>query len=134
MRILLDTHLVLWFLDGSPKMPERALEMVRNPDNTAYMSDISLWEVSIKHLKRPDALPRPGSDVALLCDRVGILRLPLSRAAIKAYELLDTTRAEGIHKDPFDRMLMAQAKAESMLLLTHDKLLALYDEPLVAVV
>lgn len=134
MRILLDTHLVLWFLDGSPKMPERARELVCDQDNTAYVSDISLWEVSIKHLKRPDVLPRPGSDVALLCDQVGILRLALSRPAIEAYELLDTTRAEGVHKDPFDRMLIAQAKTENMLLLTHDKPLALYGEPTVAIV
>lgn len=58
----------------------------------------------------------------------------MSRDAILAYERLDTSKAEGIHRDSFDRMLIAQAKAGNMLLLTHDKSFRLYDEPLVCVV
>lgn len=134
MRLLVDTHLALWFLDGSERMPIRARELVEDPGNEVFVSDASAWEIAIKHAKRPDVMPRPCTDFMALCDQVGFGRLPISREAIVAYEQLDTSKAEGIHRDPFDRMLIAQAKAERLLLLTHDRLLDLYGEPLVSVV
>jgi PIN domain nuclease of toxin-antitoxin system len=134
MRILIDTHLALWFLDGSDRMPVRARELVEDPANDVFVSDASVWEVAIKHAKRPDVMPRPCTDFIDLCDQVGFAALPVSRSAIVAYEGLDTSRAEGIHRDPFDRMLVAQAKSERLLLLTHDRSMSLYGEPLVSVV
>lgn len=134
MNILIDTHLALWFLDGSERMPTRARELVEDPANEIFVSDASVWEIAIKHAKRPDIMPRPCADFIELCERVGFLPIPISRAAIVAYEGLDTSKAEGIHRDPFDRMLIAQAKAEGMLLLTHDRSMSLYGEPLVSVV
>lgn len=134
MHILIDTHIALWFLDGSPALPPRARELVENPNSKVFISDVSVWEIAIKHAKRPDIMPRSCSDFVDLCDRVGFAALPLSRNAITTYERLDTSKAEGIHKDPLDRMLIAQAKTENTILLTHDKSLALYDEPLVCVI
>ena len=134
MKILIDTHLALWFLDGSERMPTRARELVEDPANDIFVSDASTWEVAIKHVKRPDIMPRSCADFIGLCNQVGFAALPISRAAIVAYEGLDTSRAEGIHRDPFDRMLIAQAKSEGMLLLTHDHSMSLYGEPLVSVV
>ena len=117
------------FLDGSERMPLRSRELIEDPSNTIFVSDISLWEVAIKHGKRPDILPRTCAVFAELCDTVGFVPLPLTRNAILAYEQLDISRAEGIRKDPFDRMLITQAKAEGVLLLTHDRSLLLYGEP-----
>lgn len=134
MNILIDTHLALWFLDGSEHMPVRARELVEDPTNNVFVSDISAWEVAIKHAKRPDAMPRSCAEFIVLCDRVSFTPLRISLSAIVAYEGLDTSRAEKVHRDPFDRMLIAQAKAEGMLLLTHDRSMALYGEPLVSVV
>ncbi len=134
MKILIDTHLALWFLDGSERMPTRARELVEDPANDIFVSDASTWEVAIKHAKRPDIMPRSCADFIGLCNQVGFAALPISRAAIVAYEGLDTSRAEGIHRDLFDRMLIAQAKTEGMLLLTHDHSMSLYGEPLVSVV
>ena len=134
MNVLIDTHIALWFLDGSPALSARARELVEDPGNRVFVSDVSMWEVAIKHVKRPDVMPRSCADFVELCDRVGFESLPVSRDVILEYERLDTRKAEGVHRDPFDRMLIAQAKAKNMLLLTHDKSFRLYDEPLVCVV
>lgn len=134
MNIIIDTHLALWFLDGSERMPPRARELVEDPTNAIFVSDASVWEIAIKHAKRPDVMPRSCVDFIELCNQVGFSPLSVSRSAIVAYEGLDTSRAEGVHRDPFDRMLIAQAKAEGMLLLAHDHSMSLYGEPLVSVV
>ena len=67
-------------------------------------------------------------EVARRCDAVDFLQLPIDRASIADYEKLDTSRAEGVHKDPFDRMLIAQARSANMMLVTHDEALRLYNE------
>lgn len=133
MDVLLDTHFALWYLKGDARMPAQVIAVVSDMRNAIYVSDVSLWEIAIKHMKAPDKMPYSAGEFSELCAEVGFLNLPISREAILAYEALDISQAEGIHRDPFDRLLIAQSKAENMLLMTHDKSFSLYDEPLVRV-
>lgn len=134
MRILLDTHIALWMLRDANLVPTRALELVANPRNDLFVSVVSLWEVAIKHMKNPRAMPVSGSLFKQKSEEAGYHLVDARPSHIDTLETLDCARAEAKHKDPFDRMLIAQSKAEGMMLLTHDKMFELYDEPLVRVV
>ena len=134
MNVLLDTHIVLWMLRDADLVPVKALELVANPRNDLFVSTVSLWEVSLKNMKNPKAMPVPGSLLRKKSEEAGYGIIEMKASHIDALETLDCTKADENHEDPFDRMLIAQSKAEGMLLLTHDEKLALYDEPLVRVV
>lgn len=133
MELLLDTHMALWFLDGSSRMPQKAIETISDSRNSVFVSDVSAWEIAIKHAKRPDVFVHSSALFIERCDAQGFERLRLEREAIVEYEALDTEVADAVHRDPFDRMLIAQAKAANILLVTHDKNLRLYGEPNVMV-
>ena len=133
MELLVDTHMALWYMDGSPNIPERALQAIADGRNDVYVSDVSMWEIAIKHMKRPEVFAGSAAEFARRCDAVGFAQLPIDRAAIAEYELLDTSEADAVHRDPFDRMLIAQARSANMMLVTHDKSLRLYNEPNVMV-
>ncbi len=132
MDLLLDTHMALWFMDGSSLIPRRAIEEISDVRNTVFVSDVSAWEIAIKHAKRPDVMPKSAEEFSRRCRVTGFAQLPLDLDAIFAYENLDCSAAAGVHRGPFDRMLIAQAKSVNMLLVTHDQKLALYHEPHVA--
>ena len=134
MKVLLDTHIALWMLRDANLVPTRALELVANPRNDLFVSAVSLWEVSLKHMKDPSAMPVPGSLFRQKSEEAGYMVMGLEPSHVDALETLHCTEATARHKDPFDRMLIAQSKAEGMLLLTHDEKLDLYGEPLVRVV
>ena len=134
MNILLDTHIALWMLRDANLVPVRALELVANPQNDLYVSTVALWEVSLKHMKNSKAMPVSGTLFREKAEEAGFRIIGLEASHIEALETLDCQRADEQHKDPFDRILIAQSKAEGMLLLTHDERLDLYGEPLVCVV
>ena len=134
MNILLDTHIALWMLRDANLVPTRALELVANPKNGLFVSAVSLWEVTIKHMKSPQAMPVSGALFRRKSQEAGYCLVDVRPSHVDALETLDCEKADARHKDPFDRMLIAQSKAEGMLLLTHDEKLGLYDEPLVRVV
>ena len=119
MNILLDTHIILWSLYAPEKLPSRAVELISDPSNWLYCSRLSLWECEIKHLKHPEAFAMSAGDVMEDCHRAGFYDLPLeSRHIITLSEIGQPVSKD--HKDPFDRMLMAQAVSENMAFLTHD--------------
>ena len=134
MRYLLDTHIALWITDDSQKTPAAVREIANRGSSDLYVSDISLWEIAIKHLQRPSAMKYSAKEYEDFFERAHFKPLHLNRDAIMAYESLDISKAKDKHRDPFDRMLIAQAKAEEMLLLTHDAAFSLYGEPWVMVV
>ena len=118
MRLLLDTHLLLWWLEGSPWLSAEARETIRDPENTVFVSAVSLWEIWLKQ-------------------SLGKLRLPADfteRLAAESFESLSLMAAHTrqvallpwFHRDPFDRMLVAQAQVEKLVLLTADEALAAY--------
>ena len=133
VNILLDTHFILWFALGDSRLPNNLRAMIENPHNGIFASDVSVLEIAIKHMKNQNAMPYSAVEFINLCERGAITLRPLTREAIVTYETLNIERVGDLHKDPFDRLLIAQAKSENLIFATHDRLLALYNEPVVQV-
>ena len=115
MRILFDTHALLWFLSDSPKLPGHVRDLLMQPDTQLFFSSVSVLEVAIKHSLKPEAMPCAPD--AVLADAVasGIVEVPFSSCHAQ-----EVGNLPWIHRDPFDRMLVAQTRVEGMLLLSHD--------------
>ncbi len=128
MKVLADTHIILWALTGNEKLSKEATKILTDPANDLYCSVASIWEVTIKHMARPDKILMNGSTLAQEAQQAGFLLLPIENAHVAALETL--SRPDGVpsHNDPFDRMLIAQAKAENMAFITHDSLIPQYNE------
>lgn len=124
MKLLLDTQLILWAAKDSDRLSLEARKMISDSGNELLFSPINIWEITIKNaLERPDFKANPRLIRRAMLDN-SYLELPMhSEHAVT----VDTLPA--IHKDPFDRILIAQAKAEGILLLTADSLLEQYGEP-----
>ena len=123
MNLLLDTHIVLWASSARSKLPADAVAILANVDNTLWVSAVTFWEVAIKRsLNKPDFR----IDVAPL--RAGLLRNGHFELPIDGTHALELARLPMYHTDPFDRLLVAQAKAEGMVLLTTDRELSVYGD------
>ena len=118
MRILLDTHLLLWWLDASPSLSAEASETIRDPENTVFVSAVSLWEIWLKQSLGKLRLP---DDFTGKLAAESFESLPLTASHTRPVSLLPWC-----HRDPFDRMLVAQAQVENLVLLTADGLLSAY--------
>jgi PIN domain nuclease of toxin-antitoxin system len=125
MKLLLDTHLLLW-ASGEPKrLSPAARKMLASPDNELLFSAASLWEVTIKRaLGRRDFQ----TDPRLL--RRGLLDNGYGKLSIASEHVVASEGLPPIHKDPFDRILVAQATVEGITLITNDVLLAQYPGPI----
>lgn len=134
MRYLLDTHILIWTITDDAKLPAPIREIILNADNVIYFSAVSIWETEIKHLKRPEALPLSGKTVERYGLMSGFAELPLYAKHIGELSSLHRDENAKPHNDPFDRILISQAKGERMQFLTHDALLADYHEGCVVVV
>lgn len=128
MNLLLDTHILIWALNEDPRLPEKARELILDENNAVYYSSVSIWEISIKHAIHPENVAFTGKELSQYCQEAGFLQVEMRDRHVFALETI--TRAEGAppHHDPFDRMLIAQAKAENMSFITHDALLPYYEE------
>ena len=121
MNVLLDTHLLLWAAGEPEKLTAAARELLEAPENHLFFSAASLWEVAIKaSLRREDFMVEPRLLRRGLADN-GYNELPVTGAHAVA-----TGGLPLIHKDPFDRILVAQAQAEGLHLITSDKLVSQY--------
>ena len=124
MNYLLDTHLLVWSALDNGKLSAVARKLIADKSNTLYCSAASLWEVAIKSaLRRPD-FPVDASSLRAGLLANGYRELPVEGRHVMAYRDLPT-----VHRDPFDRLLVAQAKAEGLVLLTADKQLQQYGHP-----
>ncbi len=120
MRFLLDTHALLWWL-ADEALTDQARDAIAEPANLVMVSAASAWEISIKKALRKLTAP---DDIELQIDEGGFTPLPISIAhGIAAGQL------PRHHDDPFDRMLIAQAFAEGLTVVTHDKRFADYGVP-----
>ncbi len=128
MNLLLDTHILIWALNDDPQLSEKAKEMILDPGNTVYYSVVSIWEISIKHASHPEDLEFSGKELSDFCQDAGFLPLELRDKHVYALETINRPENAPRHNDPFDRMLVAQAKAENMSFLTHDALIPYYEE------
>lgn len=125
MKLLLDTHLLIWAAIGSDRLSAKARKSIEDPINELYFSAASLWEIAIKNgLGRADFQVDARVLRRALLDN-GYQELPITGAHTVAIESLPP-----IHKDPFDRILVAQATAEGITLLTSDVLVAKYPGPI----
>lgn len=126
MKILLDTHMIIWALTDNPKLSAKAKEIILNRENEIFYSVLSLWEIEIKHLAKPNAIPVTAHQISKFCKEAGFKTVALSENSIFKLSELQRKPDEPPHKDPFDRMLICQAITENMFLLTHDAMIAGY--------
>lgn len=122
MKILLDTHVLIWTLQDSPMLPFNIREAIVDENNEIYVSVLSLWEITIKHKNKPELMPFDATQIRDYAMRSGFIFLSLGLDAITTYDKYDLSA----HKDPFDQMLICQSQAHNMRLLTHDKALKTY--------
>ena len=124
MQLLLDTHLLVWAMGEPERLDPALVHLLEDPMNTPVFSVASLWELVIKRgLDRPDfRLEPPLLRQALL--EAGWRELP-----VEAHHVLVVGQLPALHRDPFDRLLLAQAQADGLLLITVDQQLAQYPCP-----
>lgn len=124
MHLLLDTHLLVWAMGSPERLPAGLAAMLDDPANTPAFSVASLWELVIKQaLGRPDFQVQPALLRRALLDG-GWRELP-----IEARHALAVAQLPPLHRDPFDRLLLAQATADGLLLITADSQMAAYPGP-----
>jgi PIN domain nuclease of toxin-antitoxin system len=120
VNLLLDTHIYLWWLIDSPALSQRAHQMIEEADQV-FVSVVSIWEAGIKW--RAGKLPVAPQVMVEGMNQNGLSALPVNMA-----HTLQLKQLPDHHRDPFDRMLVAQAMAEPMFLLTSDRALADYGD------
>jgi PIN domain nuclease of toxin-antitoxin system len=119
MKLLLDTHLLLWAAAGT--LPKKAKELIAEEKNILLFSAASIWEIVIKN-----GLQRPDFQVDVFMLHNGLLNNGYVEVVVDSYHSLITGTLPLIHKDPFDRILVAQTQAEKATLVTSDKILTKY--------
>ena len=124
MKLLLDTHLLLWAAGQPGRLSAKARRLLNHPDNELLFSAASLWEVTIKR-----ALGRGDFQVDARLLRRGLLDNGYNELPIMSVHVVATESLPPIHKDPFDRILVAQATVEGITLLTTDSVVARYPGP-----
>ncbi len=128
MNLLVDTHVAIWSLTQSGSIPVHIRALLADGANRAYVSPVSIWEISIKYkLGKPSAPPFSGRDAAIQFRRAGYDVLALTEAHAAAVDDLPL-----LHGDPFDRLLIAQALSEPMRFITGDKQLAAYSDTIIS--
>ncbi|AMP05409.1 type II toxin-antitoxin system VapC family toxin [Collimonas pratensis] len=125
MKLLLDTHLLLWAAGTPDRLSAPALALIGSQENELFFSAASLWEIAIKR-----GLGRSDFQVDARLLRRGLLDNGYSELVIDSEHAVAIDSLPPIHKDPFDRILVAQATVEGILLLTVDSLVAQYPGPI----
>ena len=126
-EILLDTHMILWAMLDDPKLNDKMRNIIMDPNNTIYYSIASMWEVQIKYdIKK---MPISGIEFMHYCEQSGYHKLPIDDLHVVELAGLERDESAPYHNDPFDRILLSQAKAEGFSFLTHDPLFRGYNEP-----
>ena len=119
MRLLLDTHVLLWWLADDRKLGKTAREIIANPTNDVHVSTASVWEAAIKVALGRLEIELDDLEEAIV--RNGFRPLPIGfRHAVTA------GRLPSVHRDPFDRMLVAQAGVEELRIVSHDRVFERY--------
>ena len=128
MNILLDTHVALWAITDSSRLGERARRMIQSDETTVWVSAASIWEIAIKHSLGCGGMPVSGAQASAYFHEAGYEFLPVTAVHAAAIESLPD-----FHRDPFDRLLVAQAQLEPMRLLSADSQVLSYNDNFIAV-
>jgi PIN domain nuclease of toxin-antitoxin system len=122
MNILLDTHALIWYLEGNPNLRKNALNVIENFENNIFISIASLWEISIKIKLNKLTLIVPLIQLKSYLNQKSIKIMP-----INFEDILVNSTLENHHKDPFDRMIISQSINNNFPIITCDKSFNLYD-------
>jgi PIN domain nuclease of toxin-antitoxin system len=122
MSYLLDTHTFIWFINGDLLLPKKVIDTIKNPNNQCYISIGSLWEIAIKIKLNKLTLNSDFGKILDFIEENEIEVLPITFSHILALNDLDFH-----HRDPFDRILLAQSAAEQLTIISKDKNFSLYD-------
>jgi PIN domain nuclease of toxin-antitoxin system len=121
MRVLIDTHALLWYLQGDANLSSIALNAIESKDNDVFVSIVSLWEIAIKLGLNKLEIQRPFENLEVDLHRLDIKILPINFAELNVYRSLPLH-----HRDPFDRILIAQSIGNSLTIITRDALFEPY--------
>ncbi|MEM8778585.1 MAG: type II toxin-antitoxin system VapC family toxin [Cyanobacteria bacterium P01_G01_bin.49] len=124
MKILLDTHIFLWLIDDSKRLSDRFCQTIRDPNNERFLSVVSIWECVIKY--QVGKLNFPSSpDTYLPMERRKHL---IKTLTVEENTLSQLINLPLLHRDPFDRLIMAQALQHELVIMTEDKAMLAYPE------
>lgn len=124
MRLLLDTHVLLWAMGPGRTLPPQIRSLLLDARNTVHYSVVSIFEIANKRVAAKRSAPQLSAERAVeLADRAGYVRLDVTAAHAIALESVAP-----FHHDPFDKLLLAQAQVEGLRFVTHDEALATHDE------
>src|SRR4051794_21478914 len=127
MRLLLDTHVAIWALAFPELLTSPARDLIAEAGNTVHVSAVSVWEIAIKHSqRRRNVPPFSGTDALRYFRQAGYALL-----AVTPEHAARVERLPWFHSDPFDRLLVAQALSEPLLLITHDPKVAAYSKTII---
>lgn len=116
MRLLLDTHIFLWFISGDSRLPESMRNAIEDEVNEVYLSSVSVWEAVVKYQIGKSPLPQPPEIyLPLQRENHAITSLPLNESSI-----VHLPKIPRLHRDPFDRMLICQAIEDGQAIVTVD--------------
>ena len=118
MKLLLDTHIILWWLEDSDKLSREAVKLISSPNNAVIISAVSIWEIRIKEQLGKLDLPK---NLLMILEQQRFEHLPITFK-----DADEISRLPVIHSDPFDRMLIAQAITSKLTIVTHDKVFSKY--------
>ena len=122
MKILLDTHIFLWYISGDNRISDTIIQNVQNPQNEVYLSVVSLWEIIIKYQLGKLALPQsPEIYIPVQRQRHLIYSLDVDEESVSQLIKLPL-----LHNDPFDRLIMCQAIKHNMIIATMDNYVLAY--------
>lgn len=121
MRLLIDTHILIWFFEGNKLLSKSRRQIISDPQNDIFVSIASLWEIAIKISLEKLTLTQPLADVLkqIAAEDIEVL-------SISPEHILQVATLPFHHRDPFDRLVVAQSKIEKLLVMTNDKIFASY--------
>ncbi len=123
---LLDTHTLIWFLEGNTNIPEPTRLLLRRPQNQLRISIASFWEMAIKLNTGKLVLPDTLNEIIIKTERLGIETIPINTSHVLQVEMLPLH-----HRDPFDRLIIAQAIVENLTLISKDDHFNQYAVPVI---
>ena len=122
MDLLLDTHTLIWFLNGDEKLPDNVRDAIENPNNSKIVSIASIWEISIKISLDKFRFPNGFKRFLEMIDENGFELLPVTFE-----HAIIVSTLEFIHRDPFDRLLISQCKNDNLTIATKDENIRKYN-------
>lgn len=135
MKVLLDTHIILWAITEDERLGKAARELITAPENLIFYSVASLWEIAIKNQKAPEKCPYQEEEILKYCEQAGYLPMDIRAPHVFGVRSLHIREGRYLSNyDPFDRILLAQAKMDDCMFITHDTAFENYDEKCIVIV